>query len=625
MKSLKDKPSFKKMQKILYMCGLPEMLLLRIFTAFFAVSGVMVAVMKKEELNPLGNAKDYMAQVEFTLVILYSLGIILALTLLHLLLPEKLRVIDPMCTVASVLFFDWKLLYMQNNVYATIGTALVSLVIVAYALSKFKIHAFFEKGKWWIYGIAGLIAGLVMTVYISVCSICHHYIFYTGAVDFGLFVQSFHSLADNLTAVNSCERDVLMSHFKIHSSYIFYLFVPIFKLFPYEETLLVLQAVFSMGGIVPLMLILKNRNFKGLAMLGLGLSYVFSIVLIAPCFYDFHENAFLPTLLMWTLWALDTKRYIPFYVFSLLTCLVKEDAPLFIICIGLYAFFENKGDKKRFHGLALAFLSCVYMLFITKWLTENGDGHKMTYWRFGHLMLDANEGLIDVLINALRNPGYLFSTLTTEATLPFLVQVMLPLLFLPFFTKKIHRFLLMVPFIITNLVVGAYYGYAGQIGYQYIFGPATLLIFMTVLNIDDMSENMRRNIPVLVFVASFVFFAGIESYNTHYYDIYTENKAYYKLSEETLDSIPEDAVIGGDSILISHLCDRKEVYIFDSNDLNADKTDVLEPDRYDFIVLRMNTELYNTAVPLLEKEGYTLWATANSHLAIYKNPDYVQQ
>lgn len=622
MKTLKDKTFFSKLQKILNMCGLPQMLLLRIFTAFFMVSGVVIAVLKKDGFNPLGDAKDYIAQVDFTFVVLSVLGILLALTLVHLLLPEKLRVIDPICTVASVLFFDWKLLYMQNNVYATIGTALVSLVIVAYALSKFKAHGFFEKRPWWVYGVGGLIAALIMTVYIAVCSICHHYLFMTGAVDFGLFVQSFNSLAENLTAVNSCERDVLMSHFKVHSSYIFYLFVPIFKLFPYEETLLVLQAVFSMGGIVPLMLILKNRNFKGLAMLALGLSYVFSIVLIAPCFYDFHENAFLPTLLMWTLWAMDTKRYISFYVFSVLTCLVKEDAPLFIICIGLYAFFENKGDKKRFHGLILAVLSGAYMLFITKWLTENGDGQNMTYWRFGHLMLERNEGMVDVLVNSLRNPGYLFSTLVTEATLPFLVQVMLPLLFLPFFTKKIHRFLLMVPFIVTNLVVGAYYQYAGQIGYQYIFGPATLLIFMTVINIDDMSQNMRRNIPILVFVASFVFFAGIETYNTFYYNYYTEHKAHYTQIEDTLDTIPETAVVGGDSVFVSHLCDRKEIYIFDKNDINADKTALLEPDRYDFVVLRINSEVYNDAVPLLEKEGYTLWKTASNTIAIYKSPSY---
>lgn len=624
MKGVKKKTFSEKLQLILDSCGLPDMLLLRVFAAFFLVSATMIVIFEENGITPLEDAKDFMGNVNFGLILLEMVGVVVALTLIYILLPKKFRVLDPMCAIGAMLFFDLKLLYCTNDVYATIGTTLVTLVISAYALSKFKSHGFFERRQWWIYGAAGLLAAIVMTVFIAICSVCHHYIFFTGAVDFGLFVQSFHSLAENLTAVNSCERDMLMSHFKIHSSYIFYLFVPIFKLFPYAETLLVLQAVFAIGGIVPLILILKNRNFKGLSMLGLSLSYVLCCAFIAPCFYDFHENAFLPTLLMWTLWAVDTKRYIPFYIFSVLTCMVKEDAPLFIICIGLYAFFENKGTAKRFHGLIMALLSSVYMVFITSWLTANGDGQNMTYWRFGHLMLDKNEGMVQVLINALRNPGYLFSTLTTEKTLIYFVQLLLPMLFLPFFTKKIHRFLLMVPYIVTNLVVGAYYQYAGQIGYQYIFGPAALLIFMMVINVDDMSLNMRRNIPILVFVASFVFFAGTETYNVTYYGYYHNNKAYYDKSEETLASIPEDAVIGGDSVLISHLCDRKEVYIFDKNDLNSDQTEILEPDRYDFIVLRINSDVYKAAVPLLEEEGYTLWATANSHLAIYKNPAYVE-
>lgn len=623
MKKLHDIPVVDKIKKLISVCGFPQMLMLRIFTAFFAVSAIMVSVLDKDKIDPLTNSKDYMANVDFALLLMYCLIGVLVITLVYIILPKKLQVIDPFCTIISVLYFDWKFLYMQNNVYATIGTALVSLVIIAYALGKFELHDFFDKGKWWYYGLAGLIACVAMIIYIAVCSICHHYIFMTFAVDFGLFVQSFHSLAENLTAVNSCERDMLMSHFNIHASYIFYLFVPIFKLFPYAETLLVLQAIFAMGGVVPLILILKERNFKGLSMLFFSFAYVCSISFIAPCFYDFHENAFLPTLLMWVLWAVDTKRYIPFYIFSALVCIVKEDAPLFIICIGLYLFFEQKKDsRRRFHGLLVAVLSAIYMLFITSWLIENGDGTNMTNWRFGHLMLESSDGMVDVLINALRNPGFLFSTLTTEATLPFLVQVMMPLLFMPFFTKKIHRFLLMLPFVITNLVVGAHYSYAGQIGYQYIFGPATLLVFMAVINVDDMSAKTRRNLPVLIFASSFIFFSGLETYNTYYYETYRDNKAYYDNSENILQSIPEDTVIGGESVFIAHLCDRKEVYIFDKDDLNADKTAVLEPDKYDFLVFRKNSEIYNTAVPLIEKEGFTLWKSAGSHFAIFKNPNY---
>lgn len=630
MKNLKDMPIVEKSRKTLAMCGLPEMLMLRIFAAFFLVSGIILSTTDTNLLDPLKVPKVFMQENEFSVIVLYCIVALAALTLLYVLLPKKFKITDPFCTIFAVLFFDWQLLYghlthrvsfdsTTTNMYAPIAVALVSIVVIAYATGKIKNFDLFEKGKWWIYAIVAFVAAFVMILYISVTTICHHNIFCTAAVDFGLFVQSFNSLADNLTAVNSCERDMLMSHFNVHASYIFYLVMPIFKIFPYEETLLVLQAVGAMGGIVPMVLILKNRNFKGISMLCFSLAYVFSICFIGPCFYDFHENAFLPTLLMWTLWAVDTKRYIPFYIFSALVCIVKEDAPLFIICIGLYLFFERKGDVKRLHGLIAACVAGAYLLLITQWLTKHGDGQNMTAWRFGHLMLEGDTGMLDVLVNCLRNPGYFFSTFVTAATLPFLIQVMLPLLFMPFFTKKIHRFLLILPFVITNLVVGAYYQYAGQISFQYIFGPAALLIYMAIANVDDMSENTRKRIPIIIFAASVILYAGYGSSGVVYYKTYNENKDYYVGMHETLERIPEDAVIGGNSIYLAHLCDRKQVYTFDQDDVTADKKHMLEPNFYDFIVLDSRDAIYKNAVMA---DGYTLW-DASGVVEIYKNPIYI--
>ena len=90
-----------------------------------------------------------------------------------------------------------------------------------------------------------------------------------------------------------------------------------------------------------------------------------------------------------------------------------------------------------------------------------------------------------------------------------------------------------------------------------------------------------------------------------------------------LDSIPEDAVIAGNSLIMSHVCDRKEVYIFDYNDLNPEKTQIINPERYDFIVLFVHSDIYVDAVPLLESEGFTLWSEhSDNHIVIYKSPLY---
>ena len=88
---------------------------------------------------------------------------------------------------------------------------------------------------------------------------------------------------------------------------------------------------------------------------------------------------------MWLLWAVDGKKYVAFYIFSILVCIVKEDAPLYVVCIGMYMFFENKKNIGRINGIIMAVIAGGYMMFITNWLTENGDGQMMTSTRFGFL------------------------------------------------------------------------------------------------------------------------------------------------------------------------------------------------------------------------------------------------
>lgn len=622
VKSMTPREAFDKLRGIFTLCDLPQMLLLRIITAYFFVSGIMIGKMSDAGIDPIHNWRDYVGGVSMASTVMIVLGIVAVLSIIGALIPRRFRVLDPLLSIAAVLYFDMTMLWWANDLYLTIGVMLVSLVLIGYALGKLRTHRWFHKLPWWTYGIVAVGFAVASAVFIAMGSIHRHYIFGSGAHDFGLFVQMFHSLADNLTAVTTCERDTFMSHFDIHSSYIFYLLVPIFKLFPHEETLLIAQAVLAMGGIVPLILIAKKRNFGGLSLLGIGAAYAFCVALISPCFYEFHENAFLPTLLMWTLWAVETKKAVPFYIFSVLTCLVKEDAPLFIICIGLYWFFEHKGTALRLHGLIMTFLSGAYMIFITKWLTEYGDGQMMTSSRFGHLLLDPEGGFGEIVSNALADPGYLFSLLVREDTLVFLLQIMLPLLFMPFFTKKIHRFLLMLPFVITNLVIGANYGYAAQIGYQYIFGPVTLLIFMALINVSDLTPRARKNIPVLLGAATLIFSVGTVSHRIDYVDYYKNDKEYFQTLEATLDAIPQDAVIAGDAFLVPHVCDRKEVYIFDNGDLNAEKTAVITPERYDFIVLQLSSDVCKAAAPLLEAEGFTVWQQVSDRIVIYQNPLY---
>ena len=423
--------------------GIPDMFIVRFIGVFFLFSGVNISEISKSKINSITQWKEFINEASFLKTIISMVSAFMFLTIVYRFMPKKFQIIDQSFAIASILYFDIVLLWRGNDIYLSIGTMLVSVVFIYYMMSKLRKKNVYNRIPWWIYGIVVLASAVLVTSFVALTSVCRHRNFGSSTHDFGLFVQMYHYLANDLTAVTTCERDKFLSHFYIHASYIFYALVPIYKLFPKEETLIIAQAVLAMGGVIPMFLIAKRHNMKGLALMFMGIAYIFCTGLIGPCYYDFHENCFLPTLLMWLLWAVDGKKYILFYIFSVLVCIVKEDAPLYVVCIGMYMFFENKKSIGRINGIVMALIAGGYMMFITNWLTENGDGQMMTSTRFGLLMIDPNGGLKEVVKNTLANPAYFFSLLVKEHTIKFFIQMMLPLLFLPFFTRKLNRYLLM--------------------------------------------------------------------------------------------------------------------------------------------------------------------------------------
>ncbi len=609
--------------------GIPDMALVRLITAFFTISAVNISSIKEKtsggvEVNPVAMWKDFVPLVNGVFTVLMMLSVFIVLSLIHYALPKKFRIVDQCSAIATVLCFDIVLLWRNADFNLSFGVMMVSTVLVYYSYGKIKSKKLLNKIPWWIIGIIILAMAVAVGVFISITTICGHRCYGTNCYDLGIFVQMFHSLADNGTAVTTCERDEFMSHFRIHASYIFYVLAPIYKMFPKAETLLIAQAALAMGGVIPMFLIAKRRNFKGITLLFMGMAYVFCVGIVSPCYYEFHENAFLPTILMWLLWAVDRKNYIMFYVMSVLTCIVKEDAPLYVVCIGLYLFFEDKGRLRRMNGLIMALFAGAYMMFITNWLTKNGDGQMMMNSRFSILMIDSTAGLKEVVKNSLADPAYLFSLLVRDDTIRFFLQIMIPFLFIPFFTKKIRRFLLMLPFVVMNLVIGAGYGYAANVGFQYIFGPVCLLLYMCIINLDDMGQNGKQNIPIALGTAAIIMTMSNCSHKWGNYNGYLSDKEYYDNLEEMLCSIPEDASVGTDSFLVPHAANRDEVYIFDTNDYYDDNT-LLTPERFDFVALPVRNDSFERSAEVLTINGYTLWAEIPGKAQVFKSPGYVPE
>lgn len=607
--------------------SLPDMLLPRCIAAYFLTAGFWIILFRKQSsTNPVIDWQAFIGKICEGSRLMVSFIIIAAImagmTFLNYLLPKKAKISDTSIAIGAVLFFDTAMLWRAYNAYMTASVTFISMVFIFYLLGKLPSLELYEKVPAKVCGVIALVLTVCMTCFIATLTVKRHLIFGTASHDFGLFVQMFYNLAERLSAITTCEREYPISHFRIHASYIYYLWVPFYKLAPKESTLLILQAIFAMGGAVPTYLLAKKHSFKGIPLLFITIAYIFSVCFVGPCFYEVHENAFLPTLLMWLLWAVDSEKHILSGIFAVMVCITKEDAPLYVLCIGLYMFFDRKGEKimKRMEGLIYAVISGGYMLFITKWLTKNGDGQMMTSTRFGNMMINHDGGLTEVIKNVLLNPSYFFSLLIKEETLRFFISVMLPLLFLPFVTKKIHRFWLMVPFIVMNLAIGAGYGYAADVNFHYVFGTGALLLFMVIRNTEDLGDGRRQTAAILAGSAAMIFFVGLLSHQFNNRDSYSGSKEYFDAEHEMLNALPKDKVVGAIAFMLPHCANRDYVYLIDNNDFEAETDRFLDPQKYDMLVLSPNGDIAQRAVPQLEAMGWTLYDEVPGRLVIYQNP-----
>ncbi len=598
--------------------GAPTNLFERAVSAFFIVSSAQILLLRKKELDPIGGWKEFIISSSPVSKLLWTALVFLWLSLLYCLVSKRFERTDSAALIVSSVAFSLILVYRSGSFYVGASAAIIAAIFSVYALRK-QSFASAER-------LSALPAGVIIfslaagvAVFISATTIANYRTFGTSCFDMGIFVQAFNSLKENLTAMTTCERGEMMSHFQVHSSFIFYLFLPVYMLFPSGETLLAAQAVFAIAGVIPLYLIAKRHGFRGSMLISACLIYVFNIGLIMPCYFQFHENAFLPTVLMWLIYATDTANIPLLYVMSALTCIVKEDAPLYVICIGIFFSLENRRPKRK-HGLIAALLAVVYFVIIMRWLTLNGDGSYMTASRFDILMAETGDGLLQVLKNAFLNPGYLISLILKENTLRFFIETMLPVLFLPFMTVKLRRFLLMIPYVIMNLIIGAGYGYAADIGFQYIFGPSCLLIYLALVNSEDMAKRQRYlfiTAAAIITVVTGVSMASSKLSNT---EKYSEFKDFYQSADACIQTVPKDASVLANTFLLPHAADRAEIYEFSEKTLVRDGSGqavgMIGLEKYDYCILSQSDPLTAQARPILEAAGWTVFAEPEGNFVI---------
>lgn len=614
--------------------GVKKNFFLRFFASFFFTTWLFNIFIGGDKSGSylISHWEDYLQDIHLPLIILCMFAIFLLLTEIHRLWYRTLsRYSDGIVLLTSIVLFALQNLYFNENQSLCIALTLIFTISCLAVTSRFKIRsAIHPTGKFKpLIPLFIALFSICTIIFVAITTIIEYQEYRSTAYDFGIFIQAMYELSHKFHAVTTCERTEAISHFRIHASYILYLLVPICHFFDTAKTLLIAQAVLIVSGVIPCYFLAKHHHLTGTLQIAICTMYVFYPALIQPAYYYFHENAFLPALLMWLILFLEKQNKLGIFITTVLCLIVKEDAAIYVICLLLYCStteaYQTKYRKFLFTVLAG---SVLYFAGINLILTKIGDGQFMTDTRFDAFLTTDEDNLVYAVLHILKNPTYFFSTLFSETSITFCIEMFLPLLFLPFFTNKLSRYFLFCPFFLINLIIGASYGYAVTLGYQYTMGTGVLLLYMSILNAKDLQEDKRRGLLYSCGFACFLaLFTNISS-EWSFVTIYNTETTLYTSTEELLSSIPSNASVAASTWYVPNLAQRDEVYSWDKDDIDYDDAGqpyLPDTSNYDFVVLAQHDELFYDYDELLQEAGYTVYGTVESQFTVYESPNYISE
>jgi uncharacterized membrane protein len=258
------------------------------------------------------------------------------------------------------------------------------------------------------------VATVLFAVIVSALATDRYVTYHYGA-DLGLYTQTIYTAFHGF--YNQVEHG---THFMVHFSPIYWLCAPILLVIPSPMTLQALQAIGCALIAPPIYLFARKRVDHRLA-LTIAVVALLYPPLVGMSLSEFHENAFAPAAIAWLLWAVDERRWPAAAIFAVLALCIKEDEAVILAVLGagyaVYALTQRDRPAAIF-GLCVA-LAAIAVLALYFGVIQPATGGR---WFVADFYLAHNADLP-------HGAAIIVGRLT------FLLEVFVPLLFLPFASR----------------------------------------------------------------------------------------------------------------------------------------------------------------------------------------------
>lgn len=427
-------------------------------------------------------------------------------------------------------------LFFRNLIYNKLKMININIKI---SFPKFKLN------MCWI---IVLFCSLLFAFTFSYITITIHRNFGFSAYDFGIHIQALWKIVNYKGLYNTIRG---LNIFGDHLWFILYLIAPIYKLFQAPETLLIIQA--SIAGLGGIAVFLISRLFFDRWYYALLPSVVF---LLNPSLHNALLESFHPEILgisftLFSIHFLLKKSYLAFWLFVTLGLSCKEDYSIAYFFYGIYVAIKHS----RVHGIILSVISLIY--FIVSMLLILPFFNNVGFFRFEHGYWFSG------LKSNLYNPSFYINRLFSFNSLKYLLILLLPLSFFPLLRPL--EFGLALPAIVINLLSGSPYLISGKYHYEYNILPFLILAFVFAFKrLTSLNRvfNFASTFVVFIFVLlGFLLHSNVlERYLVNYLKSKIDETKLSKV--EALKLIPPNATVSASHLLVNHLAQREEIYMF---------------------------------------------------------------
>ncbi len=173
--------------------------------------------------------------------------------------------------------------------------------------------------------------------------------FQTTTWDLGIYQQAIWSTSHGHPFYEAADYETggFGTFLQVHSAYVLYGVVPIYRLWPYQGTLFAIQSAVVAAAAIPLYLL--GRDVTGSDRLGLvsGVAYLAWAPTLGANLYDFHIEAFLPVEIFAFVWLWSRGRYWQGFLVAALAFATMELAPILLFAVGVFFLWPEGKDLLR--------------------------------------------------------------------------------------------------------------------------------------------------------------------------------------------------------------------------------------------------------------------------------------